>query len=222
MKSVMKKYLLDKIRKEKEFENMPDHTNYDSDDWRNFIIFLWSIDVNCTNHKLRKRAKDFLAWIDERYEKLHLSEKLYKFTHNIVVEPQCYGCDKKVKFLNPINGYRKYCTPLCAISNTEVLERVKKSNLEKYGIGNTLSLPHIKEKIKQTNLKKYGAENPFAAKTIKDKIKKHNIERYGVENPAQRDDIKIKIQKTNIERYGIRKKRYCFKGQKYMFRKIWR
>lgn len=59
----MKQYVLDKIRKNEEFKNMPTTIEYDSIDWRNFIRFLWDINSNSTNLKLKKEHLDlFHRW----------------------------------------------------------------------------------------------------------------------------------------------------------------
>jgi len=40
----------------------------------------------------------------------------------------------------------------------------------------------LKEKVKNTNLKKYGVENVFASYQIKEQIKSNNILKYGVDH----------------------------------------
>jgi hypothetical protein len=55
---------------------------------------------------------------------------------------------------------------------------------------------NTKDKIKKSNLEKYGVENPFQNESIKDKIKKSNLEKYGVEYLCQTKDIKDKIKKV--------------------------
>lgn len=58
------------------------------------------------------------------------------------------------------------------------------------------------EKIKRTNLEKYGVENVFQSKEVKEKIKQDNIEKFGVEYNFQRADVIDKIKQTKLERYG--------------------
>jgi hypothetical protein len=105
-------------------------------------------------------------------------------------------------------------------------EKIKKTNMEKYGCEYPSQNEQIREKVKQTFFKKYGCENPFQNKDIQEKIKQKNfekygcefylqtkekqlkskqtcIEKYGVENPNQNEEIKEKIKKTNLEKYGV-------------------
>jgi hypothetical protein len=58
------------------------------------------------------------------------------------------------------------------------------------------------EKVKATNVEKFGVENPFQSNEIKEKMKETWIEKYGVDNPAKSDDIQNKIKETNLEKYG--------------------
>ncbi len=80
--------------------------------------------------------------------------------------------------------------------------KIRKSLEENYGgMGNASSI--ISEKVKKTNILKYGTEYTFSSKEIKDKIKNTNLERYGVVNPIFLDITKEKIKNTNLERYGV-------------------
>ena len=60
-----------------------------------------------------------------------------------------------------------------------------------------------KQKIKQTNLIKYGVENVFKNEEIKTKIKSTILEKYGVEYPSQNKQIRKKIKQTCINKYGV-------------------
>lgn len=68
------------------------------------------------------------------------------------------------------------------------------------------------EKMKQTNLKKYGIENVFQSKDImtnaiiekqKNSRKKSLKEKYNVTNVSQLDDIKEKVKQTCLRRYDV-------------------
>lgn len=56
----------------------------------------------------------------------------------------------------------------------DVIEKIKKIKLEKYG---TLCFVNT-EKTKQTNLQKYGVENVFQSDDIKEKIKQTCLAKY--------------------------------------------
>jgi len=84
-----------------------------------------------------------------------------------------------------------------------VKEIVKKSNqtkLERYGSKNNI------EKIKKTNLEKYGEEFPNLVKdgsnNNPEKVKKTLLEKHGVENVFQLEEIKEKSKQTKLQKYG--------------------
>ena len=98
-----------------------------------------------------------------------------------------------------------------------VKEKIKQTNLERYGVPTTLNIDscrqsttntviskmsEIMKKRKETNLVKYGIEHTFQSERVKEKIKQTNLERYGVSNPAESENIYKKIKHTNLERYG--------------------
>lgn len=73
----------------------------------------------------------------------------------------------------------------------------------KYGVDSNLQLKNTKDKIKKTNITKYGFEYPSLSHIVKDKMKKTNMDRYGVEYATQSALIKQKVIKTNIKKYGV-------------------
>lgn len=86
--------------------------------------------------------------------------------------------------------------------SAEIKDKIKKTCLEHYGVEYSLQASEVKEKAKQTCLNKYGVDNPAKSAIIQDKIKQTNLERYGTESPLQADSIKEKIKQTNSAIYG--------------------
>lgn len=97
--------------------------------------------------------------------------------------------------------------------NEEIKEKIKQTNLEKYGVECNLQLFSgsenskkiwneqgnlIKEKIKQTSLNKYGTESPNQSEIVKNKIKITKLEKYGNEYYLNYE----KTKQTKLERYG--------------------
>jgi hypothetical protein len=87
-------------------------------------------------------------------------------------------------------------------NSVERQEKIKKTNIERYGVEHAAQRSDVVSKIKQTNNERYGTECAMNAPSIRDSIKKNNIERYGVENPAQTEYVKEKIKKTKLCKYG--------------------
>jgi hypothetical protein len=101
-----------------------------------------------------------------------------------------------------------------------VKDKMKATNLKKYGVKHAASSPEVKERIrisnlkteeenkkicekrKATNLKNRGYEHHCKSPEIKEKMKANNLEKYGVVSTAQIKYVKDKMKATNVERYG--------------------
>jgi len=127
--------------------------------------------------------------------------KLYNYIYKIKSK-NCEYCGKSLKFKENFSiGYGKYCSKKCTSRATR--DKVKQTNLNKYGVEFPLQNEKILNKVKQTNLNKYGVESTLLNKNVKNKIKQTNIEKYGVENPFQSKLIRNKIKQTNLNKYGV-------------------
>lgn len=70
----------------------------------------------------------------------------------------------------------------------------------------------ILEKSRKTCLERYNVENPFSADKFKQKIMNTNLQKYGFPNPSKNVEIKNKIRQTCLIKYGVD----CFfKSKKY-------
>lgn len=179
------------------------------------------IGVSSRNLKhLKELGYDAKVGIDISVLSTHLSE-----TSNTIIHAKCDICDKetrikKTTYTKSLKKHNYYCCQKCAI------DKIIKTNLEKYGMKNVFQLKEIKNKIKttnfinlgvenpqqndkvkkktkKTNIEKYGTEYTFQSKEIKDKIKNTLLNKYGVEHPMESEEIKNKIKKTNLDRYGF-------------------
>ena len=104
--------------------------------------------------------------------------------------------DKSFENLFKRNGYCNKCTTINKII------KQKQTFLKNYGVENPNKIKDIRDKIKITNLEKYGTEYSIQNVEVKNKIKKTMLKKYGVENPLQNKDIRDKIKITNLKKYG--------------------
>jgi hypothetical protein len=101
-----------------------------------------------------------------------------------------------------------------------IAEKIKKTNLEKYGVENPYSIPEIhqksldylknkgkiaRERIIKENLEKYGTETP----TRIQKLNKTCQEKYGIDNPFQLQKVVQNTINRNIENHNIKLKNFC-------------
>jgi hypothetical protein len=78
------------------------------------------------------------------------------------------------------------------------MEKLKSTNLERYGVEYTLQSEEVREKSRATNLERFGVEYPGQSEEVKEKIKATNLERYGVEHVLQNLEIMEKQQKNSF------------------------
>ena len=82
------------------------------------------------------------------------------------------------------------------------IENIRKTCMEKYGLSNGGWAPEIQEKIKRTNLERYGSESYLQCDDYKKK-NKETLERLGVTNVFQLEDVKKKSKETMVKKYGV-------------------
>jgi hypothetical protein len=88
------------------------------------------------------------------------------------------------------------------MKSVAVLEKRNQTNLQRYGVTNTSSLPQIQNKQQATCVARFGV--PFASQSIviQEKIKKAWT-RYPNGHPFSDPDIRAKRTDTLLERYGV-------------------
>lgn len=158
----------------------------------------------------------------------------YHSQKKVIVICDFCGKEKNIQYRYYLQNLKernnKYMCPQCIYSNKEInqkrLEKIQKTNLNKYGVDNVLELDNIRDKIKNTNLNKYGVEYTFLNENIKNKIKETFLEKYNtthpmkvpeiynksietlqshynVDNPMKSKEIKEKVKNTNLIKYGV-------------------
>ena len=115
----------------------------------------------------------------------------------------CKTCGKPTKFDKMSKGYRRFCCYSCATKNNETQEKMKATNIQKYGVLNAFMADEVKEKMKQTCLERYGVEYASQSEDFQDRVNKTNLEKYNVKRPAQSIVIMEKMKQTCLERYGV-------------------
>ena len=83
-------------------------------------------------------------------------------------------------------------------------EKIKISNLQKYGVEYSSQIPEIFNKNKKTLLNRYGIDHPFK---LIEKIKETWMKKYGVDNPKKDQKVNQKITETKnkniIEKFNL-------------------
>jgi len=132
-------------------------------------------------------------------EIISIDIKDLSFGSNQMIDVICDKCgvEKKVKYNSYIKcGYKDggYLCRSC---------KLKKNNIEKYGVENVFQVKEVKEKIKNNNMEKYGVENVSQVESIREKAESTMLKKFGKRFAIQNSEILDKIKKSNIEKYGV-------------------
>lgn len=146
---------------------------------------------------------DLTRWLIEKTPNLPLGYSMSTRCRWIVdgrtefpVCPTCgktYGVGKDVKFAK---GYDMHCSVKCSENDKTVMDKIRKTNLERYGVDCPLKSEEIKEKIRETNLERYGVDYVLKNEEVKKKIRETNLERYGVEYTSQVKEFTERARET--------------------------
>jgi hypothetical protein len=102
------------------------------------------------------------------------SVNVRSFIEDIKENPKCVVCGKLTIF-NSNNGWQSTCSRSCHIQSDDRKEKLKKTNLEKYGSTNFLASKEGKLKMKETFFKKYGVDNYAKSEEYKERLKNGDI-----------------------------------------------
>lgn len=129
---------------------------------------------------------------DIQYEKSYTNKSIVSSYH---------FCSKPCKYQSQSDGVlsKNVANPWTV---EKVKQKIRKTNLERYGVEYSSQSPIIKNRIKETCLLRFGSLNPMGSYDVQQKSIKTCQEKYGTEHASQADVIKEKIRQTNVEKYG--------------------
>lgn len=111
------------------------------------------------------------------------------------------SCNKSPSFLSFNVGYSKTCSALCNQLNPDTIEKIKSTNLEKYGTEYGLQNKDVIKKRNVTIKEKYGVNNISQAVGISEKKRETCLKNYGTEWFLERNDL---IEQCVEEKYGVK------------------
>lgn len=145
----------------------------------------------------------------ENLRKVDATKRIKRFRQFICKECltktyKCEVCGKDVRYLSvhkfEFTHLCKTCKTKKTISEDPLFyqkrnEKIKQTNLQRYGVENVFQIEEIKERSKQTCLEKFGTEHATQSKDIKEKVKNTLEFRYGISNAFQSEKS---IQNRNL------------------------
>jgi len=146
-------------------------------------------------------------FLNIKKNKISLSERCYCLTNEIKTLLKCPNCNTLLKFNSFNKGYNKYCSVKCSniIRNKSIKnkEKIKQTNLKKYGKITYLTTEKCLEIRKKKNLEKYGVEHNFKSKEVQKKSIETKEKKYGFSSSFSDKKVRIKIKETNLKKYGF-------------------
>lgn len=119
---------------------------------------------------------------------ISFGQRLYHAFHNSIKVGECFVCSSPTKFISFNRGFRETCSIQCSGKNPNRIKKI----VESHDYEKTF------EKVKETNLKKYGHEYYFGSKDSQEKIKQTKLNRYGDEFFNNKE----KYKNTCLIKYG--------------------
>jgi len=155
----------------------------------NFAAFFDSIREAHWIHAQRLLKKNF-ARIHEMVE-VSKGECFWEKVFNLCnpgFKNECRECGQPTQFdiYNSRAGYRTFCGNKCAALNLDTQEKMRKTNVGRYGVDHHLSDESVKQKRYATNIEKYGHRNALQNKEIFEKTMKARYKMKDVVLPSGR------------------------------------
>lgn len=121
----------------------------------------------------------------------------------------CVVCGKRFEIDVRHNAQVKTCSRECkntlSLQNRDLVkerEHFVAAMKAKYGVDNAVKIPTVLDKIKETNLSKYGKEWYTQTEEYKDKVKATSQINYGTDHFLSNPDVIEKRKSTCLGRYG--------------------
>ena len=160
------------------------------------------------NGKMKKyTTPEIEEWFSTQlYKNKSIIFEIIKKGNTTYTEICCKKCGKPLTEKQILKG-QEFCSYSCSGTYTmqqeETKEKLRKTNIQKYGVANPNQCKEIQEKKRKTCLEKYGVTNPQQSKAIQEKTQQTNLDRYGVKHPYQSEEIRKKGEQTTFEHYGV-------------------
>ena len=154
--------------------------------------------------KKYKYLHDYVIACTSMFTDINLATRVWHTIHHNTTQVRCCTCGKiltnaNIKFKDAKtfrDAFVKFCSPRCGQISSETKQKLKQTNLQKYGVEWTFQSSNNKIKSRQTMLQKYGVEHAQQSKKIKEKSYSTMIEKYGVKHPLHYDKFKQNAKNT--------------------------
>lgn len=135
-------------------------------------------------------------------KKVRIPIEILQPQSNIKIDASCDRCDiiRNIKYqsynlnINRSESGETYMCDKCSH------EKIKITNLKKYGVEYFSKTKEFSEKIKKTSNEKFGSDHYSKTKEYMENRDRTNLLKFGVKNPFQLTDV---IKKSMLDKYGV-------------------
>ena len=117
----------------------------------------------------------------------------------------CANCGAPTKNFvacNPHKGHTEFCSNHCASTSPLHAERIKSTNLARYGVGSQFERPDFWNKTRQTKIKLYGADHHMRSADFLETFQENLFKTYGVRGTAQLPAVRAKMAETMARNFS--------------------
>lgn len=159
--------------------------------------------------KIKQLTDEELNQLTEKFPSAKtVVEMIYLGLRTLDGPPTCDLCTKPAAFKSSVAGYSKWCGGNCATKASS-----------KRGKDSHLSDPTIREKIKKTNIKRYGSENANQSELVKQKTRNTCRVKYGTNSWLASDAAK-QLSSQRISDPLVRKKASTTLVKNWLIRRL--
>lgn len=174
------------------------------------------------------------SWIDNN-DGIKFNGRIFFLLNDIKEYPKCEMCGKplikSMKANKKSEDYIRHCSAKCANNNPVSKERLRATNLKKYGVEIVSQSNKVKETYRKHMEEKYGKGivNSFQAKEVIEKLEKTKLLKYGSKTYNNRH----KSEQTCLKKYGVRVssqaksviqkniRKHCYRYNNVIFDSTW-
>lgn len=172
----------------------PGYINKNYPEFYNMLMENYPIDI-----QFKERLYWYYNNISE-YPRCRNCGRLLKFKDGKIG----YGTFCSTKCANSNAEQLKKRIDTRSLKQDDIINKTNNTIIEKYGSIENYNKIRF-QKIRKTNLEKYGVEYPLQSKSILKKTQETVKDKYGVSCTLLLENIKDKARSTNIKKYGVEK-----------------
>lgn len=171
-----------------------------------FVLITTKPNGNIEKCNFKKKYQDFYKEINNINFPIDFiwTQKLYHYFNDDLELKLgiCPICGKRCKFRSINLGYSLHCSQNCVYKDKHVIEKMKETNINRYGSEFQGNRSEIIEKMKETCQNKYHSDWASSSKEFREKVQKTCLDKFGKKCFFNTNIFKEKSKETCLEKFG--------------------